>query len=156
MQGYCNGCGKCCEAIRLGVSSAELKEIADKERAEGHETSDRIFIMEHWHEIPESEAFGINPFLQMQRDSEIVDGDRFYYTCDMYNTETKRCMAHESRPNICRGYPNYGKEYGTEYFSWYSPTCSYIDGAFPGERQLLIELVLEMEKRQVAAGVDTL
>jgi len=40
-----------------------------------------------------------------------VDGDgRFAYTCSAFDTTTRRCSAHETRPPICRGYPWYGRE----------------------------------------------
>lgn len=141
MHGYCNMCGKCCEAIRLNMSPDEMSYGNSK---------DLFFVRRHWHPIAEPDAFAINPVLRLQAEAAIVPSPRYYYTCDMYDKATKRCMAHDERPDVCSRYPWYDNDEGapdSEFMSWYSPTCDYInakDSVY--ERGLLIELALELEK----------
>jgi Fe-S-cluster containining protein len=154
MNGYCNRCGKCCEAIRLvdfspeylhnGAQNIRLK-AENGEKLEDWER-DYLFLDEHWHPITEDEAFLRNPMLRMQKEYGLVNRkDLSYYSCDMYDAKSHLCMAHDKRPTVCSGYPYYGREAPSEYFTWYSPTCGYIADSTPGERQLMIELALEME-----------
>lgn len=46
------------------------------------------FIARHWHPIPGA-----------------ADG---LFTCDQFDPEARLCLAHDSRPEVCRGYPWYG------------------------------------------------
>jgi Fe-S-cluster containining protein len=143
MHGYCNMCGKCCEAIRLMIPPEQFAEYGPN----AEEGSNYRFVYEHWRNISEDEAFRRNPLLRMQKEAGLVNGEVWYYECDMYDPVTHKCKAHDTRPHVCRGYPFYGDDpVAREYFTWYSPTCDYIhDHNLPGERQLMIELALEMK-----------
>lgn len=57
-------------------------------------------------------------------------------TCDQFNETTNVCMAHERRPEFCRGFPFYGHEHVTEILVKLYPRCGYweIDEGNAGER----------------------
>lgn len=52
----------------------------------------------------------INPETELQ-----VEKESHHYTCKHFNTETNNCMNYENRPNMCRDYPEYGKDYKCKY-----------------------------------------
>lgn len=98
----CSKCGDCCRAIRIAGTKAEIQATYPDDN------EDKIFILEHWHEISEEEAErrvpglgGVNKY-----------GNRgSYFECDAFDSEHNLCGAHEARPPVCRGFPWY-KEYG--------------------------------------------
>lgn len=116
----CAKCGACCEDIYCGISEGKLNTYGHMERyidpntdegwerwkAVGYLDEDRdewtaiynnpnernrvdaTFIMDHWHRI---------------------EGKENRWTCDMFDSKTRLCTAHDSRPYICSEYPWYGR-----------------------------------------------
>jgi hypothetical protein len=38
------------------------------------------------------------------------ENDKHYYRCTLFDPATRRCTAHDTRPDTCRGYPWYGAD----------------------------------------------
>lgn len=118
---------------------------------------DFAFASIHFHSISSEEAVRRNPVLGLFVEAYGVEGknesdgesefeQRFFYECDMYDKETKKCTDHANRPHVCREYPYYGQEltYG-ELF--YDPDCPYIDDAPPTTKQKWMAIREELAKR---------
>lgn len=127
-------CGACCEVIGLvehprnfqhtlngawypqGWWKLKAYEMTSPEYL--RKWHEQIFIAQHWHAVTPEEANAIHPHFTEQMPN------RWYYTCDQYDAETKRCLAHETRPAICRNFPWYGGEPRLGVITpW--PKCSY-------------------------------
>jgi Fe-S-cluster containining protein len=65
--------------------------------------SDSVFVAEHWHPLTRDEAVQQNPFYTSH-----LPVDAHLYRCDQL-AEDGRCLAHDTRPLVCRGYPWYGQ-----------------------------------------------
>lgn len=150
MKGYCNGCGKCCEALHTAVSPDDLAKHRVAHPEETGREGDFAFASIHFHSISNEEAVRRNPVLGLFLEAYHSDGEsdfepRFFYECDLYDKDTKRCTDHANRPHVCREYPYYGKEltYG-EIF--YDPDCPYIDDAPPTTKQKWMAIREELSK----------
>jgi Fe-S-cluster containining protein len=91
----------CCRGIALLFTKKDIKE-------RWQDTVNRDFVLAHWHRISKAQALKNNPHLasimdEYERDTRTI----YWYTCDML--VENRCLIHQERPNICRGYPWYGK-----------------------------------------------
>lgn len=122
MEGTCNKCGKCCQAIIIPVPQDQIL----NSKAVG---GDYGFALNNWKPITEEEAYAINPHLKTwdvhNRGTYNRDGVSFW-TCTQYDHETKLCKAHEKRPSVCSGYPFYGREYNLpENFPFYDNKCGF-------------------------------
>jgi len=65
--------------------------------------SDGVFVAAHWHPLTRSEAERSNPFYTRQ-----LPVDAYLYRCDEV-ADDGRCLVHDTRPQVCRGYPWYGQ-----------------------------------------------
>jgi Fe-S-cluster containining protein len=84
----CAQCGRCCNDINSPTAPEDVKKIPAQEG--------RLALVECWEYI-----------------GRIADG-RYHYKCRYFNGKT--CEAHDRRPEVCRGYPFYGKpEVGKKY-----------------------------------------
>jgi len=63
--------------------------------------SDTVFLAEHWHPLTRDEAQQLNPFYTSR-----LPADAQLYRCDQV-AEDGRCLVHDTRPLLCRGYPWY-------------------------------------------------
>lgn len=99
----CNQCGACCRVLTLQQSPEEVQSIAAVTKVLGI-PSDHQFAAEHWRPLTREEAMQRNPFYV----SRLPEGSHFY-TCDQLGPKGA-CMAYETRPLVCRGYPWYGGE----------------------------------------------
>lgn len=144
MNGYCNMCGKCCEAITLWVAPEDIA------KGSHNEGSDHAWAQEHFHEITKEEAYKRNPLHEYVAENrpDVYEGVHFY-ECDALDKKTKRCTAHDKRPRVCRGYPHYNS--GTQIkagFIPYSTTCDYLHDMPPAMKQEWIEVELELRKNK--------
>lgn len=121
-QASCSMCGKCCEAIRLPMShekfSPDYTEVlyVDKE-----------FMFDNFVPMSQEEALSINPQLLMGKvhpDGKYEESPGFYYSCKMYDKETKKCNAHDLRPKVCREFPWYGNSINNHSLGMHL-SCSY-------------------------------
>lgn len=55
------------------------------------------------------------------------------YRCAMHDPVAKRCMAHDSRPPVCRGFPWYGRPPDAGRL-WSMPECEFWADLPPNER----------------------
>lgn len=146
MDGYCNMCGKCCEAIRI----VDITEDDFKNDIEADPRSDWGFARDHWHEIEPEEAFRINPLLRVQLDMvDIEAAARYhYFTCDVFDAVRRRCGDHDNRPDVCRSYPVYSHPDEAYDGLPYSLTCGYNTNMPGGLRQVWEAVYEEMMARR--------
>jgi Fe-S-cluster containining protein len=71
-----------------------LREVLRDGKLKGNMVLDAKFILKHWR------AF------RVKRDGKT----QWRYSCDMFDTVTRKCTAHKDRPPICSNYPWYGKK----------------------------------------------
>jgi len=96
----CNQCGACCRVLTLQQSPEEVRATAAITKVLGI-PSDTIFAAEHWHPLTRAQATERNPFYVSR-----LPADAYFYACDQLGADG-RCMAYETRPLVCRGYPWY-------------------------------------------------
>lgn len=147
MEGYCNRCGKCCEAITLWLSPDELQNHNHDSAQPDDESTDRGWARKHFHPISREEAFKRNPLHRAVAESghESFQEDKVnFYECDAYDKSTHRCTAHDRRPRTCRLYP-YGDNNSSDWVP-YSATCDYAHDLPGPAKQMMVELALELEK----------
>lgn len=153
----CARCGDCCERIYLSASmtmlrrwnSTALEGVPDPRTDEGwawwvnehpdkswqDTESDREiaierydprgdrrvnadFITEHWHEVTE----------------ELDGGRDTYFTCDQFDAETRLCLARDTRPPVCSGYPWYGRGPESGRITKEGSRCSFLLDLPPEDR----------------------
>lgn len=102
MSAACSKCGDCCEVIAVwfegGTPMVEAdldgwrNQLASGEPMGMSDAGQRNaeFISQHWHRI-----------------AGAADG---LFTCDQFDRESRLCLAHETRPGICQGYPWYDRQ----------------------------------------------
>lgn len=100
----CARCGNCCEDL-WSTSRRTL---------EGMDTDQARFLLEHWHQLDEE--------------------DNGHYRCDMLDPVHRTCMAHDSRPQVCSGYPWYGREPSPKVIFARDTQCSYLLDLPPSQR----------------------
>jgi len=100
----CTGCGSCCKAIWLGHKMSDIKSYASGDPS-SNSTFDAKFILENWEEITVEEATELNP--QFQEKYPQAKDRGFFYKCNAFDAETKRCTKYLDRPNLCRDFPFY-------------------------------------------------
>jgi hypothetical protein len=79
--------------------------------------SDHVFAAEHWHPLTRAEALQRNPFYVSR-----LPEDAHFYSCDQLGDDG-RCLAHATRPLVCRGYPWYDQP--VRDMALADPQCGY-------------------------------
>ncbi len=96
----CARCGDCCDPVILPVHPHTwARQQLDGDR----ELSQRAryqyeFWLEHWQPI------GV---LVSEDDDAVVVAHQV--ACDQFDHERRLCMAHDSQPDVCSGFPWYGR-----------------------------------------------
>lgn len=125
----CSRCGDCCERIGYYGDWNRLQEWVDwwdnhcawamanlldgedggmeLEPLQARTWADARFMVAHWRPAPEDAARVIPRF-----------------TCDAWDSATRLCTAHDTRPPICQGYPWYGQTPGKLGMLW-SDRCAF-------------------------------
>ena len=80
--------------------------------------SDHQFVAQHWRPLTRGEAMQRNPFYTRRLSSAA-----HLYTCDRLGADGL-CMAHDTRPLVCRGYPWY--DLPPRAMPLADPDCSYL------------------------------
>ena len=116
MKSKCNCCGECCRVINLQYTKKRLMKIKNPSVK---------FILEHWYRISREEAH------KRQPSKGYLNGwsGSYFYVCDAWDEETRLCKIHESRPEICSGFPFYGKDDpGNGDLAWLTVIgCGYVE-----------------------------
>ncbi len=115
----CARCGLCCRAIGVRFAPREVLRHVLSHVAAGQDPGDWAFFLAHWQPLGRKKAAVINPRMR--------DGARqrdHFYTCDQFDPQTNVCLSHERRPDICRGFPWYGRTPNTTALGSH-PRCSY-------------------------------
>jgi len=125
----CARCGDCCEEIWIPIPRSEItaqtggdrKHMVSSDRWAGRYQLD--FFARYWRATEQK--------MTTLRDGTVVHKTRF--ECAKFDRERRTCTAHSIRPQVCRGYPWYGKEPTADGMS--SRTrCSYLLDLPPDQR----------------------
>lgn len=122
----CKGCGSCCRTIRLDPKMTP--EFLLEQSQAGNE--DAKFICNYWHPLDSEKMLKLRPDAEFPELVKMM-GHGTWWSCTMFNHETNRCKSYDARPNVCKGYPFYGRM--PHYFSPYNSACGYYRDCFPKE-----------------------
>lgn len=90
------------------------------------------FVLKHWRRISQAEARRRLPRMNGPKGT-------YYYECDMFDPEENLCTAHDTRPDVCRGFPWYGGN--PEIVSLQPfPRCTFWEDVSVGERPEYVQL----------------
>lgn len=91
----CSQCGDCCENIHLSHDLRRMRQELASGKAAGVWAKDANFILKNM--IP---------------DGTVVRQGKVKQTlqCLKFDKETRKCTAHNERPQMCRQYPFYGRD----------------------------------------------
>ncbi|MHB1418704.1 MAG: YkgJ family cysteine cluster protein [Bacillota bacterium] len=139
LMGQCKKCGLCCKAIAISSGQSEEELINSIISSASLEAGgDAVFIIENWEQITQAEALEINPNLKQRIDwcksDNIVE---VYFKCHRLDPKTNLCIVHDKRPQVCSGYPWYGRMPHKMYF--YSPNCGYAFEGYSEEQEQIQE-----------------
>ena len=119
----CNGCGACCEPYAMMYSPADIDRLAAR-----IDPDELAFMREHLTPMKRRDGRRMAPW--NSGFTEFVDADghpqliaSHYYKCDRYDPVAKVCTDYDNRPDVCRGFPWYGR--GPDPSRLLPPTCSY-------------------------------
>jgi len=120
----CKTCGSCCKAIHLEAHIT--REFLQEQSEAGNE--DARFILKNWRHIDAKRVFMIRPDLDFSELFRKMD-DGTWWMCTLFDQDTNRCGSYNTRPDVCRGFPFYGKL--PHYFTPYTYACGYYRDCFP-------------------------
>jgi Fe-S-cluster containining protein len=100
----CKKCGMCCSAISIQSPSQARRYFLE--------------VILGWEMITHDEAFKKNPYLKKNGQ---IEKDDYFYKCNKFDEETKKCTDYINRPDVCR---NYGRE-PAEIQLYYSAKCGF-------------------------------
>ncbi len=131
----CKQCGKCCSTIWLPQTRAEVEAMAKR----GH--PDAVFVLTHWKPISVKQAAAINPVFVQQighdaNGTRLTDKEKsgHLWRCTKLNHRTNLCRVHAHKPQVCSGFPWYGKDIAKASPFVGLPDCAfalkknYVDG----------------------------
>lgn len=130
----CNGCGACCHPFQMIHSPTSItlgREILFDGSLGRLIAADQLaFAREHLEPIRRGDGRRMVASWSGGYSEVIVNGDvrlipSFYYRCDLYDPETRRCTDYDRRPSVCRDYPWYGAP--PDPNKQLPPTCSFND-----------------------------
>lgn len=114
----CARCGDCCDPV---IFTRDPQEYAARRLCDADLSADNRrnceFMLEHWRVI--------RPI--------VVDGyltDSFEVECDQFDKTTRTCLAQDTKPPVCDGFPWYGRaeddyEGRQPIADQLSPRCSF-------------------------------
>lgn len=119
----CNGCGGCCDPVVLTYGPGDLRTLSAlpagrlEQVAGRDEAANIVFAVEHFTPIPRREGLARAPYLSQggktawaaDHHSEPVVAFSYFYACDRFDPDTRRCVDYENRPPLCAGYPWFGR-----------------------------------------------
>ncbi len=119
----CGKCGDCCRAIPLALTKKGLSTAYNPD-----------FVLKHWHRISRAEARRRIPRMNGLKGT-------YYYECDMFDSEENLCTAHDTRPDVCRGFPWYSGN--PEIVSLQPfPRCTFWHDVPPADRPDYVQLTV--------------
>lgn len=108
-------CTKCCEVIHVPVKKDKYLKLY----GEHPEESDTGFIRRNWKPIKERIAKKKNPWMFKQIGKH---HNMTFWKCK--NVSANGCKVHETRPNVCSGYPWYNGSQDLSRPCSYTPSCT--------------------------------
>lgn len=118
----CSKCGKCCEAIRIGLNLQDLIESSKIGN------TDAQFVLKNWIMITEEAALEINPVLKKWMDvDKLGDRGHTWFACTLYDQGKKLCTIFNKpeRPQVCAKYPFYEDRTLSKRELFYSQNCGF-------------------------------
>ncbi len=129
----CSRCGDCCDPVNVPLdpqSYAAERLAVTAHDDEGWYVHQLKFFRDHWTSIGSNEVTENGETVTMHR-----------VRCDQYDRATRTCQAHDNRPQVCSGYPWYGRAPGDPdrdvIAASLSPRCSF-NADVPGRAMLPI------------------
>ena len=121
----CNGCGRCCDPF-TSVASPLLLETREADEVVGEKEAD--WMREHLTPIRRSDGLravsdwmdGQTWFMHLPEPAVVLT---WFYRCDLYDFEAKRCTDYENRPPMCRDFPWFGTQPSPK--TSLPPECSF-------------------------------
>lgn len=120
----CKTCGNCCRAIHL---EAQMTPEFLKEQS-GLGNEDATFILQNWKHIDTKHVFNLRPDTDFPELFRRMDAGT-WWQCKLLDSETNKCGSYDVRPQICRGFPFYGRL--PHYFTPYTFACGYYRDCYP-------------------------
>lgn len=106
MADYCVKCGDCCEIAFLPWTKTDMRrKLIEGDFSSENSQADVKFILKYWTRLNKKESH--------DRLYEIMGyhtSDKYLYTCQKFNRETRECEAYDERPPVCSNFPWYGNE----------------------------------------------
>lgn len=116
----CSRCGDCCRAVGLIWSQEFVRDHPDLfgERF-------RRWVVEELRPISAPRVFQLLPAMA-ELDVEDPAGlrGRHFFECTNFDAENNLCLAHDTRPDTCAGFPWYGEAPRFDLLRPY-PRCSF-------------------------------
>lgn len=109
-------CGACCDPVVSPFTLNEMAQTTPGQWPDGG--ANRDFMLNHLRPISRREGLRRAPYLTdgvtvMGRPGEPgseVIAYSFFYECEFFDTDTRRCTNYDNRPPMCRMYPWYGND----------------------------------------------
>lgn len=120
----CKMCGSCCRAIHLEANMTP--EFLKAQSASGNE--DARFILKNWQQIDVKQVFRLRSDLDFSELFRAMDAGT-WWLCTLLDPGTNKCRSHDARPDVCKGFPFYGKL--PHYFTPYTYACGYYRDCYP-------------------------
>lgn len=92
----CSMCGDCCENIALNKDLGLMTAQIAFGKVAGKYHKDAVFIQNN-----------MRPTGKVVRHGKVV---KQVLECAKFDKETRKCTAHDERPEMCRQYPFYGRD----------------------------------------------
>lgn len=151
---FCNKCGMCCRAIMLNKSKEQVKEINSRGANvdaqfiidnwseisfEDLETTNPYLHGRLYKEMIDNRARNVIEFPDELKDATANEKMKYHfqvhgrktgyllylYRCAKLDKEKNECMVYETRPNVCSGYPLYGRDLLEDDHIFYDDACGY-------------------------------
>lgn len=117
----CSRCGDCCDPVILTF---------DPQQRAAEKLSELLFVAPPW--VWHQYEF-LRDHWRTIDTVEVVEGDDtvtvYRVECDQFDRESRTCGAHDTRPQVCSGFPWYGREPDDDLCepsrASLSPRCSF-------------------------------
>lgn len=127
----CNGCGACCDPV-ISVVPPPMLADGSADDVVGAEEADwmrahltPILPRRHGMKMVRSWSSGTTWF-HAPGSADLHPVLSWFYRCDLYDAETRRCTDFANRPTMCRQYPWYeGDTQAERENKNLPPTCSF-------------------------------
>jgi len=116
-----DGCGACCDPVVLPFGPADLRRLTAMDLG----VEDYVWMKNHLTPMTRREGLQRAAYLtqggkttfSLDAQSQPEVGWSYFYECDLFDTETRRCSDYEHRPPTCRGFPWYDDDTASDQWN---------------------------------------